>query len=53
MVTHDPSAAAYGDRLVRIRDGLIEAIEDTGSRKGQRGFRQSALCNPPTAIRNP
>jgi len=25
MVTHDPSAAAYGTRLVQIRDGLIEA----------------------------
>ena len=23
MVTHDPSAASYGDRLVHIRDGLI------------------------------
>jgi putative ABC transport system ATP-binding protein len=27
MVTHDPSAAAYGTRLVRIRDGLIESDE--------------------------
>ncbi len=25
MVTHDPSGAAYGTRLVKIRDGLIEA----------------------------
>lgn len=24
MVTHDPHAAAYGDRLVLIRDGLVE-----------------------------
>jgi putative ABC transport system ATP-binding protein len=24
MVTHDPQAAAYGDRVVHIRDGLIE-----------------------------
>src|SRR5262249_25251111 len=24
MVTHDAAAADYGDRLVRIRDGLIE-----------------------------
>jgi putative ABC transport system ATP-binding protein len=23
MVTHDPCAAAYGDRLVYIRDGLL------------------------------
>jgi putative ABC transport system ATP-binding protein len=27
MVTHDPTAAAYGDRLIHICDGLIERIE--------------------------
>lgn len=27
MVTHDPSGANYGTRLVKIRDGLIEADE--------------------------
>lgn len=27
MVTHDPSAARFGTRLVRIRDGLIESDE--------------------------
>jgi putative ABC transport system ATP-binding protein len=27
MVTHDPQAAAFGDRLIHIRDGLIEAQE--------------------------
>ncbi len=27
MVTHDASAAAYGDRIVRLRDGQIEAEE--------------------------
>jgi len=25
MVTHDPSAAAYGTRIVQIRDGLLES----------------------------
>src|SRR5205085_8401147 len=25
MVTHDPQAAAYGDRIIHIRDGLIES----------------------------
>jgi putative ABC transport system ATP-binding protein len=25
MVTHDASAAAYGDRLIQLRDGLIES----------------------------
>jgi putative ABC transport system ATP-binding protein len=27
MVTHDPSAAAYGDRLIHIRDGRIASTE--------------------------
>jgi putative ABC transport system ATP-binding protein len=30
MVTHDPQAAAYGDRLVKIRDGLLEDDKETG-----------------------
>jgi putative ABC transport system ATP-binding protein len=30
MVTHDPAAAAYGDRIVHIRDGLIDAEEAVG-----------------------
>jgi putative ABC transport system ATP-binding protein len=25
MVTHDPSAAEYGDRMIHIRDGLVES----------------------------
>jgi putative ABC transport system ATP-binding protein len=36
MVTHDPTAAAYGDRLVHIRDGLIERI-DQAQRSEVRG----------------
>jgi putative ABC transport system ATP-binding protein len=28
MVTHDPQAAAYGDRLVHIRDGLLAGIDE-------------------------
>jgi putative ABC transport system ATP-binding protein len=47
MVTHDPTAAAYGDRLVHIRDGLIESIEQlrtpreqgTGDREQGTGIR--------------
>jgi putative ABC transport system ATP-binding protein len=27
MVTHDPAAAAYGDRIIQIRDGLIDGQE--------------------------
>ncbi len=34
MVTHDPTAAAYGDRIVHIRDGLIERIDQRSDRKG-------------------
>ncbi len=32
MVTHDPTAAAYGDRIVHIRDGLIESTETPRAR---------------------
>ncbi len=28
MVTHDPHSAAYGDRLVHIRDGRIDGIDE-------------------------
>ena len=33
MVTHDPHAAAYGDRLVHIRDGLVESTEQLPARE--------------------
>ena len=29
MVTHDPRAAAYGTRLIKVRDGLVESDEPT------------------------
>lgn len=32
MVTHDPTAASYGTRLVKIRDGLVEADEPIARR---------------------
>jgi putative ABC transport system ATP-binding protein len=32
MVTHDPNAAAYGDRLVHIRDGRVESIKSLRGR---------------------
>jgi putative ABC transport system ATP-binding protein len=32
MVTHDQRAADYGDRLVRIRDGLVESEESVRGR---------------------
>ncbi len=38
MVTHDAEAANYGDRIVRIRDGLIEA-EETGDRRQESEVR--------------
>jgi putative ABC transport system ATP-binding protein len=34
VVTHDPQAGAYGDRLVHIRDGLIEREEILRGRNG-------------------
>jgi putative ABC transport system ATP-binding protein len=27
MVTHDPKAASYGNRLIRMRDGALESDE--------------------------
>jgi putative ABC transport system ATP-binding protein len=36
MVTHDPQAAHYGDRLVTIRDGLIESEEILRERASER-----------------
>jgi len=32
MVTHDPAGAAYGTRLVKIRDGLLESDEPVVTR---------------------
>jgi putative ABC transport system ATP-binding protein len=32
MVTHDPQAAAYADRLVHIRDGVIESQDESKGR---------------------
>ncbi len=29
MVTHDPQAASFGDRVVHIRDGLVERDEES------------------------
>jgi putative ABC transport system ATP-binding protein len=36
MVTHDPQAAQYGDRLITIRDGLIESEEILRERSTER-----------------
>jgi putative ABC transport system ATP-binding protein len=39
MVTHDPAAAAYGDRIVHIRDGLVDAEEKVTETAGRPGLR--------------
>lgn len=36
VVTHDPEVAAYADRIVRLKDGEIAAIETTTSRDQER-----------------
>jgi putative ABC transport system ATP-binding protein len=38
MVTHDPHAAAIADRLVRIRDGLIESTESLSGVERRHGM---------------
>ena len=35
MVTHDPSAARFGTRLVRVRDGLVESDQPVTQELGQ------------------
>ncbi len=36
VVTHDAEVAAYADRIVHLRDGNLESIEETGRRGGSR-----------------
>jgi putative ABC transport system ATP-binding protein len=48
MVTHDPAAAAYGDRLVHIRDGLVDGEESTvrGAATGIRSVESGVRSHP-------
>jgi putative ABC transport system ATP-binding protein len=48
MVTHDSGAAAYGDRLVLIRDGLIEADreQEAEGRRQEAGGREERIVAP-------
>src|SRR5262245_25618380 len=41
MVTHDGDAAAFGDRVVHIRDGLVDAEETVCERKRNYAIRLS------------
>jgi putative ABC transport system ATP-binding protein len=45
MVTHDPHAAAYGDRIIHLHDGLEESQEIL------RGAREPAPRGPHIAVR--
>jgi putative ABC transport system ATP-binding protein len=47
MVTHDPAAAAYGDRVVHIRDGLIETSPNGAPAK------QTFSGEPQASVRRP
>jgi putative ABC transport system ATP-binding protein len=49
MVTHDPQAAAYGDRLVHIRDGLLAGIDELAG-NGQTANRESITPVPSSAV---
>ena len=44
MVTHDANVAAQADRLVRLRDGLVDTDADSDSAPhGHRGLGRSCL----------
>jgi putative ABC transport system ATP-binding protein len=51
MVTHDSQAAAFGDRLVHIRDGLVAGI-DRLDRNGQMASHESFRPVPSSAIQH-
>ena len=51
MVTHDPQAAAYGDRLVHIRDGRVAGIDEL-DRNGQT-VRHESITLSSTSIARP
>jgi putative ABC transport system ATP-binding protein len=48
MVTHDPHAAAYGDRLIRIRDGLLESDQAQTPRDNNHVAVAPTLLEPQT-----
>ena len=49
MVTHDPQAAAFGDRLVNIRDGLLAGIDDL-NRNGEMARAESFPPLPSSVV---
>jgi putative ABC transport system ATP-binding protein len=51
MVTHDAHAAAYGDRIVHIRDGLVDSEEAVLQGKSEIRLSKSET-NPNSQIRN-
>jgi ABC-type lipoprotein export system ATPase subunit/ABC-type lipoprotein release transport system permease subunit len=52
VVTHDPEVAAYADRIVRLRDGLVEVIETVEPQTN--GHRPDGLAlTSPTANHDP
>jgi putative ABC transport system permease protein len=52
VVTHDAEVAAYADRIVHLRDGNLESIEETGHGIRGNGSRESqARTSPPASSR--
>ena len=48
FVTHNPEVAAYCDRVVRVRDGLIESDERNPS-AGSKAPQPHAAPGPPAS----
>jgi putative ABC transport system ATP-binding protein len=53
MVTHDSAAAAVADRLVRIRDGLIETVEPLHGRQPDAATHDHRVQSAPLVQPNP
>ncbi len=54
MVTHDAHAAAYGDRIVHIRDGLVESEEAVAGKSEIRISKSETNSKPEiTMVKTP
>jgi len=53
MVTHDPAAAAVGDRLIQIRDGLVSSVNNQEREPADDAPLRSQATRVPLSPRQP